>query len=439
MKDKLIIATLTSLLFGLLSCTGPEIKQSEISKNANLGDAFEQTTRLDMKARAEHADFYARENYLKGEEKLKSAQKSISGEDLTSSQMEETINSLKAANTFFKSAINKAVKIKLKYPEVSKARQAALDKFSKSAKEFDSRLDQIDREILDESNSFNESLDADEVAAFQSQYLELEVYAVQRRELGEAHDRLIMLKEKNANKYLPKTFNATKTDILAAENLIARSPRNSINYYASVNEARKSLKFLSEVYTILENNGFETPERSAVQLVNQQRALGEASQSISNLSNKVISQESKIHAQETLLALQEKLNRNEAEVFLRGNQVVVRVKDLKFGVGSSTLPTNSKQTLNRVKGVIGEIEPKTIVVQGHTDSTGSSAINRQIGKQRANEVARFLKGNGVISTFQVRGLGEELPIASNSTAKGRKQNRRVELVIPITDTSLYSE
>ena len=82
-------------------------------------------------------------------------------------------------------------------------------------------------------------------------------------------------------------------------------------------------------------------------------------------------------------------------------------------------------------GVVHNTEYKTIIyVTGHTDSTGSDAYNNTLSQNRASAVANYLSLRGVnASRMVVRGMGKTSPIASNDTAEGRAQNRRVELSI----------
>ena len=70
------------------------------------------------------------------------------------------------------------------------------------------------------------------------------------------------------------------------------------------------------------------------------------------------------------------------------------------------------------------------MVEGHTDSTGSEAMNQQLSEKRAQAVRDFLAGAGVPADRVTSvGRGEDQPIATNKTVAGRQQNRRVELVI----------
>jgi outer membrane protein OmpA-like peptidoglycan-associated protein len=72
-----------------------------------------------------------------------------------------------------------------------------------------------------------------------------------------------------------------------------------------------------------------------------------------------------------------------------------------------------------------------MIIEGHTDLTGSAAINRQLSYNRANAVAAYLINNGAImsSDVSVVGFGPEKPIAPNNTAEGRRLNRRIDVIL----------
>jgi hypothetical protein len=93
------------------------------------------------------------------------------------------------------------------------------------------------------------------------------------------------------------------------------------------------------------------------------------------------------------------------------------------------------QVLDSVTLVLKEFDKTLIDVEGHTDSDGSDAYNLQLSQQRAGSVGSYLQSHGVNSQRIVTaGVGEARPIASNATADGKQQNRRVELKLqPITE------
>jgi outer membrane protein OmpA-like peptidoglycan-associated protein len=108
--------------------------------------------------------------------------------------------------------------------------------------------------------------------------------------------------------------------------------------------------------------------------------------------------------------------------------------NITFKTASADLNANFYRVLDSVTLVLKEFDKTLIDVEGHTDSDGSEAYNQQLSLNRASSVGMYLQSHGVngqrIVTF---GAGEVHPIASNSTAEGKQQNRRVELKLqPIT-------
>ncbi|MCB0445567.1 MAG: OmpA family protein [Gelidibacter sp.] len=112
--------------------------------------------------------------------------------------------------------------------------------------------------------------------------------------------------------------------------------------------------------------------------------------------------------------------------------------DEKSGVYFDTNKYNinaaSAETLNKLAGIFKEYSDTNILVEGHTDNTGSDAYNMTLSQQRANSVTSFLEGKGLSSgRFTTNWYGETQPKYDNSTAEGRAKNRRVELAIVAND------
>lgn len=103
---------------------------------------------------------------------------------------------------------------------------------------------------------------------------------------------------------------------------------------------------------------------------------------------------------------------------------------ITFDTNKSNIKPNFYETLNKVAQVLTEDNKSGILVSGYTDSTGSDAINLPLSQARAQSVASYLASKGVsTSRINVQGLGSSNPIADNSTAAGKEQNRRVEIAV----------
>lgn len=114
-----------------------------------------------------------------------------------------------------------------------------------------------------------------------------------------------------------------------------------------------------------------------------------------------------------------------------GNEIVVTMpQDILFATGSAALRPDLQRDLNAIAANLMKYPDSTIVVAGHTDNTGTAALNQQLSQDRANAVANQLRAAGVPNARIVAfGRGEDFPIASNLTPEGRAQNRRVEITI----------
>lgn len=104
--------------------------------------------------------------------------------------------------------------------------------------------------------------------------------------------------------------------------------------------------------------------------------------------------------------------------------------NITFKTDSADINAGFYSTLNSVAKVLNKYDNSTVMVMGFTDSTGADAHNQMLSQSRANAVAAYLQGQGVKSTrFEILAMGASNPIADNSTATGRQQNRRVEIKI----------
>ena len=110
--------------------------------------------------------------------------------------------------------------------------------------------------------------------------------------------------------------------------------------------------------------------------------------------------------------------------------LIVTLASSLFDTGKSTLKPGAKSTLTRIAKQLQTNPDLHIAVEGHTDNVGTSASNQTLSEKRANAVRDYLVAQGVPSDrVTAAGRGEDAPVASNKTAAGRQQNRRVELII----------
>ena len=139
-----------------------------------------------------------------------------------------------------------------------------------------------------------------------------------------------------------------------------------------------------------------------------------------------------------------------SKVKIGENGNIVLSEGVFFDVGSAAVKTAAVPTLNQLIEVFSQFlaDPEnvryvdSVVISGHTDSTGSDETNRTLSTQRANAVLGYLLENGggklqqYASYFCAAGYGETRPVATNDTEEGRAQNRRIEISIILKDDSI---
>jgi outer membrane protein OmpA-like peptidoglycan-associated protein len=110
--------------------------------------------------------------------------------------------------------------------------------------------------------------------------------------------------------------------------------------------------------------------------------------------------------------------------------LIVSMPDVLFDTGKADLKPSARERLAKVAGILIAYPDIRVEIDGHTDSTGSLEFNERLSQQRAESVRSYLSSQGVnYSSITTQGFGPSQPIASNDTAAGRQQNRRVELVV----------
>ena len=133
--------------------------------------------------------------------------------------------------------------------------------------------------------------------------------------------------------------------------------------------------------------------------------------------------------------LRQKLAGTGVSVTRIGDNITLNMPgNITFDTASSNLNGDFYRVLDGVSEVVNEYDQTVIEVAGHTDSRGSAEYNLGLSDRRADEVGTYLESRGVMRLRIITvGLGEDMPVADNSTSRGQLLNRRVELtLVPVT-------
>ena len=239
-------------------------------------------------------------------------------------------------------------------------------------------------------------------------------------------------------------LNVAKTKLdLANKAWSQKKGKNTIDHRAYIAEqyaliAEKRSELLSYQAKI-ENGNMERTQvqvdlRSAEAQTAQQQAQT-ARQQAESLQKDVQDREAKLAQQlkelEALKALQAK-NTDRGMVLTLG--------DVLFDTGESTLKAGARHNIERVAGFLKNYPDRSLTIEGHTDNTGDTDFNYNLSVERAFSVRSALMAQGIdVSRIAAKGLGEENPVASNSDAAGRQQNRRVDLIFDQQQQDSFSD
>ena len=110
--------------------------------------------------------------------------------------------------------------------------------------------------------------------------------------------------------------------------------------------------------------------------------------------------------------------------------LVVNLSDVLFDTGKYTLRPAAREKLAKISGIVLAYPDLRLAIEGNTDSVGSDAMNQELSERRASSVMDYLAQQSIPqASMTSQGFGKTQPVASNDTAEGRQQNRRVELIV----------
>jgi len=216
----------------------------------------------------------------------------------------------------------------------------------------------------------------------------------------------------DANRRRMEADKATADAQLQQQNAQAESDRNRAAA-ADANQATASANQVAADAQQAQRNAEAESERNRLAAANSDQQLKQAVQDREELRAKLLAQFNLIFT-----------TRDTA----RG--LIVNLSDVLFDTGKSTLRPVAREKLAKISGIVLAYPDLRLAIEGNTDSVGSDAMNQQLSEQRANSVRDFLATENIpAASMTSQGFGKSQPVATNDTAEGRQQNRRVELVV----------
>lgn len=318
-------------------------------------------------------------------------------------------------------------------------------------------------------------------------FRQLEIRAIKEKTIGEVHILIDQAEKQGAKKITPRSFALAQEKLKEADEFITENPYDKDTMKKKADEALFMAKRLhplmdqsrkiksmdpEQIALWMEESLYKTTRKlSAPDMRDQnfevqvENILGtiETLQSDHDfMINKVNSQQQQMEilnqriglldkqtrrgqADKERLAAEKQFNQrynevqtffdsDEAEIYKQENQLVIRLKAIKFPVGQSILMPGTYTLLSKVQRAIRTFGEPQVVVEGHTDSTGSDEVNEHLSQKRAEAVMEYLIANKTLPSDKIMavGYGSVRPLASNETSQGRAINRRIDVIITPT-------
>ncbi len=164
------------------------------------------------------------------------------------------------------------------------------------------------------------------------------------------------------------------------------------------------------------------------QIAGLQQQLGTESAEQQQLTELIAAQE---RNRQRFAEVEEMFPDDQAYVFRKGNTVIVRMIGLNFDSGAADLKPEHEGLLAIVQRAMAAFPQSNVVIEGHTDSFGSDAVNLELSQKRADAVRNYMLAANAIAADNITalGYGESKPVANNESSEGRRRNRRIDVVI----------
>jgi outer membrane protein OmpA-like peptidoglycan-associated protein len=238
-------------------------------------------------------------------------------------------------------------------------------------------------------------------------------------QMYEARNAVAIARSRGADKYAPEAFNKAESSLKAAEDLLQqKADKKEI-----ISAARQTMAFSEDSRAL-------AADRQDQERIAAERQLA-ADTARNEAEEKAAREAAALRAESDAVRL-ELLKQLSLVLETRDTPrgLVVNMADVLFDTGKYNLNSEAREKLAKLSGILMLHPGLQVDIEGHTDTTGSAETNRALSEQRATSVATFLAEQGVAAaSINARGLGAAHPVADNKSAKGRQQNRRVEIIV----------
>lgn len=438
----LIISILTIFITTFFSCTGGPVIQ-EFPDTANPSSEIDSLTRDMNSSMSRQVDVLSPQNFQnakKSWEKARTDFEKMENPKIVLHNVAKSRAYLKQANQFANLASENIESVIL-------AREAALkadakNLFSDDFKDADDTLQDITSDI--EENKLSNAIE--NRTSLQGVYLDLELRSIKHTNLITSKNTIDLAIKEGAAEFAPQNLAMALKSLDLTESYITAN-RHAVSEISSrSDETKRIANQLLKITRDSKKGGTSSLEQLSMNRDRQNKKLNSAQANLevakdenSNLKMKNINHINQEKFDEKFKKTISVFKSSEAEIYRQGNTLVIRLKGLVFAPGSSSLTKTNFPLLAKVQNVIRDFGQSNILVEGHTDSTGTKSLNKQLSTDRAKAVSEYISSNTGDEIIAINSIGYDYqkPLASNKTNGGRAQNRRVDVFIsPVMNPSI---
>jgi len=423
-----------TLLFGIGACSSTP-KLQEFATTASPVEELQRFTQDMTAARDAQADVLAPVAFKNADKSLASAtlhQKN--GKDA-----EVVLHEIAVGRAYLDHANKSAAISRTNLEAVVTARLDAIKAgapalFAKEFNNADDHLRSVTSEI--EDNDLGEI--ADNRVKLQKEYLDVELKAIKHTNLGPSLATIAAAVKEGAKEYAKQSLAIAERNVTDTDAFIVANRHSTEAVKARADATTRAANHLLKITRASKAGKNVSSEQAALALESEQlrtQATGEQLSAERTTAKELALEAGDLKSADkfnrSFEAARKEFSAEEAEVYRQANKLVLRLKSLEFPANQSVLRGGNFPLLAKVAKEIKGFENSTVVIEGHTDSDGGKEANIKLSAERAQAISDYLVSNGAIAPgkITVMGYGYERPLASNKTAKGKAQNRRVDVVI----------
>ncbi len=256
------------------------------------------------------------------------------------------------------------------------------------------------------------------------------------KELVDARNAYERANEGHANELVPAELHKAKTALVMAEKSFQEEPESIRSRDLAYVADRKAKLAEALAASVAEkaaaakaNQDYQSSQAEILKNTKEDLAVSEQKAALKT-EQLATAQKARLEAESRAAKAQADLAKLAAVKEEERGLVITLSGSVLFTSGKSELLPGAQIRLNQVADALLETKERKLTVEGHTDSQGSSGYNQELSQRRADAVRSYLISRGYPGDLiQAQGIGENRPVADNSSAEGRANNRRVEIVV----------